>query len=252
MGKSREKIDLSICEESAEAIIKHATPKMQKKLRCVNDACMDIIKQGGAVRVNSVRTWLAENGGIKIALSTLMNKNIDRRTGEKTFSLMRQIINIYIGMSISNSRSPDTSIGLERNHDKAVHLSSDELKQIHDHQLRYKISLMNREMRNLEAQVRILLSTSLPSLDHPQSSESKVSNVLVDGNEQVLAEEERDALQDLLDETSLRRRGIVYGDHGQLRVTLPPSARSRDLTLSLPYLRNAIAKVLARGDKSAG
>jgi len=219
------------------------------KLSKIDEACRSIIKTGGLVSMPSVRAYLSTNYGITIAPQTLSNKTLDKRTGQKTHSPLRQVIDKYAEVQrLSEKRpgrvEPRVSMG------NAL-LSEADLASINDHQVRYKTQLLVGRVRNLSNQLNeVRAIQNLPSISaaaFPQSFLSEGLNaspsIASEGNV-ALDEEEMEAIKDFVKKTSMRRRNLDFDEMGTLSVNLRPTQESKTVALSKPELRSALEKII--------
>ena len=228
-------------------LISNARSDVAVKLQAVDDSCRSLIESGGTVSIASVRGWLATNRGITIAPSTLMNLRTNTQTGEKSYSPLRLIINKYVGvqkMSAKRATKIVPSFG-------SFVLSEAEMREIEDHQVRYKVQLLIGRVRNLETQLNHVRAIgNLPML--PTAGEMKSSSL--EGSELItlpkgdrdskLDEEEQKSLEDFLSERSMLRRKIAFDENGALTATHLASPKRSTTFISKPFLKSALSKVL--------
>lgn len=243
---------LSGANQFAGDLVRNARSDVAVKLQAVDEACRSIIESGGTVSVASVRGWLSTNRGMYIAASTLMNLRNNPQTGEKNYAPARLIINSYI----------DAQKGLRKRGDKisehnfgSLFLNDSEIKEINDHQVRYKVQLMVGRVRNLETQLNQLRTiNNLPVLPPATLSQNYLPGIggqssVVERNQSlILDEEELRALNDFLDEKSMKRRRIAFGDNGTLKATYSASSQTSTCAISKPFLEDALRKILRSYD----
>lgn len=232
-----------------EQMIKTARSDVAAKLSKVDEACREIIKSGGLVSMPSVRSYLSTTYGITIAAQTLCNKTLDRRTGKKVHSPLRQVIDKYVEIQRLLQRKPgrpDVAKSLG-----SAFLSDCELTAIEDHQVRHKVQLLLGRVRNLNTQLNEARAVqNLPSLpasafsagEHPNNQGSQFTNE----REAYLGldEEELEAIEDFLKETSMRRRALDFDEIGTLRVKIRPTIEAKTVVLSKPEFQRALRKIL--------
>lgn len=239
---------MNAAKKFASDLVGNARSDVAAKLQAVDEACRSIIESGGTVSVSSVRGWVSTNRGISIAASTLMNLRVHPQTGEKEHSPARQIINRYVEVQkVSTKRMTSRAEpGLS-----SIVLSEREMKEIEDHQVRYKVQLMAGRLRNLETQLSQLRTINrLPTLPPTALSE----NYLLASEGQLpgadsdqdlsLDEEDLNALTDFLNESKLHRRKLEFDDNGALKVTHPARSDTATVSISKPFLADALRKIL--------
>lgn len=233
----------------AENLAAEARSDVSAKIFKVDEACRAILESGGTVSMRSVRAWLSTNMGLTIASQTLMNRRLDRRTGSKVHSPLRQVIEKYAKIQNLAFSSPKMDIKVASS--GAVAISEAELALIPDHLVRYKAQLLVGRVRNLENQLNQLRTiANLPSLSEAILSEGTLAsgtarpNAISEGTGQILNEGEIDALADFLKPSSCRRRGLSFDNLGGLKVTHPASRERKVASLSTPDLQSALEKIL--------
>lgn len=147
----------------SEKLAAEARSDVSAKTLKVDEACRNILLNGGLFSMKSVRAWLSTNVGLTIAPQTLMNKRLDKLTGEKVHSPFRLIIDKYSEIqSISSFSLPKEERVMNLG---SVVMSEAELASFSDHQVRYKAQLLAGRVRNLETQLNQLRTiTNLPTL----------------------------------------------------------------------------------------
>jgi hypothetical protein len=241
---------LKIAEDVAAKFISDARSDVAVKLQAVNDACKSIYDNGGTINIPSVRGWLVTNRGITIGASTLMNRRKNPRTGETARAPARLIIDEYIKAQklsprrVAKHQSMNSFLGSDL-------FSESEMKEIHDHQIRYKIQLLVGRARNLETQLtHARIIHSLPILSVSEVSQrsiqrkSGVSLFTENNHDLTLDEEELEALRDFLDESAKIRRKVQFDVNGSLRVTRSPSPKTSTIAISKPFLESALQKII--------
>jgi len=232
----------------ADDLISCARSDIAAKLQAVDEACRSIIDGGGTVSITSVRGWLVTNRGINIAPSTLMNRRTDPQTGDKTHSPSRLIINKYIEIQKVATKRVSKKI---KQSFGSIALSESEMKEIEDHQVRYKVQLLAGRVRNLETQLNhVRTINSLPVLTTAGLSQSFLrgaedqTSVIENSQNLRLDEEELDALNDFLKKSSMRRRKVEFDNNGTLKITHPASSTTSTAAISKPFLEGALHKIL--------
>ena len=174
-----------------------------------------------------------------------MNKRVDKLTGKKVHSPLRQIIDKYGEVQCSTLASaPKVPEGSSFG---SIVLGDSELASISDHQVRYKVQLIAGRVRNLETQLNQLRTIrDLPALPASILS-NETGSVEPQGRASSdLHEEEIEALADFLKPSSLKRRGLTFDDLGRLKVTHPASRERKTVSISTPDLQGALEKTLKR------
>lgn len=232
-----------------EQLISTVRSDVATKLSKVDEACRAIIKTGGLVSMSSVRAHLSTNYGITIAPQTLSNKTLDKRTGQKTHSAHRQVIEKYAEVQRLSERRPGR-VDAQKGTSFAL-LSEAELASIEDHQVRYKAQLLVGRVRNLNNQLnQVRAIQNLPSISaaaYPERlrTESPDATALLGtGDEFTLDEDELEAIRDFFKNLSMHRRGLDFDKVGRLRVNLRPTKEAKTVALSKPELQRALEKVL--------
>ena len=198
--------------------------------------------------IGSVRGWLITNRGISIASSTLMNLRTDPRTGEKKVSPARSVINKYADFqkftSKRTKKRPEPNLA-------SLVFNDSEMREIADHQVRYKVQLLVGRVRNLEAQLNHVRTISnLPQLTTANAphnpSTTQEDRVAPNGNGVYLSldDAEREALHDFLNERSMHRRKLRFDENGVLKATHPANSKTLITPISKPFLEGALRKVL--------
>jgi hypothetical protein len=235
-------------ESFAHDLIQSARSDVAVKLQAVDEACRSIIESGGTVSVSSVRGWVSTNRGLSIASSTLMNLRRNSHNGEKDYSPARRIINKYTNVQKFATKRPASKI--EPSYGSFA-LSDSEMREIQDHSVRYKVQLMAGRLRNLENQLNQLRTINkLPALPPAALSQSRLlgsgrqfstEENAYDAN---LDEEEINALNDFLDDRSMRIRKLEFSEVGALKATYPASSQTSSSAISKPFLKDALQKIL--------
>lgn len=232
-----------------DQLIKTVRSDVATKLSKVDEACRVIIKNGGLVSMPSVRAHLSTNYGITIAAQTLSNKTLDKRTGQKTHSPLRQVIDKYSEVQRLLEKKPGRTEA-KRSMGSAL-LSDAELASIEDHQVRYKVQLLVGRVRNLSAQLNearaIQNLPTIPAAAFPEgflAGNQDAPPLLGSGANLALDEDELEALEDFVKQTSMRRRALDFDELGTLRVTLRPTKEGKTVALSKPELQSALEKIL--------
>lgn len=240
-------ISLNQAQAFAEDIIEGSRSDVSTRLRAVDSACRSILDSGGQVTISSVRAWLATNRGISIASSSLMNKTLNSKTGLKSHSAARRIIDQYARIHNHNSRAGQNSeISIGAN----PLISDAELAGIPDHQLRYKIQLLAARARNLQNQLNQVRSIgNLPIISEPylrqlQHQEFPASDSVDGSHDATLDQAEIDSVMDLVEVRSMLRRGLTFDQNGALKIEVPASQRTRTISISKPFFESAVRKIL--------
>ena len=239
---------LSAAGKFSNDLISTARSDVAAKLKAVDEACCAILKGGGTVSIGSVRGWLITNRGLSIAPSTLMNLRTDPRTGEKKHSPARRIIKKYIEVQELPSKR---TIKPAEHHLASFAFDESEMREIKDHQVRYKVQLLVGRVRNLETQLNHVRTISnLPELaaenvpqNHSLLNEDP-SVPIGDGDAIRLDEAEREALHDFLNDNSMHRRKIGFDENGALKATHPANPSTSTTAISKPFLKGALHKIL--------
>ncbi|UWP88443.1 hypothetical protein [Aliiroseovarius crassostreae] len=233
----------------SEKLAAEARSDVSTKILKVDEACRNIMSNGGLVSMKSVRAWLSTNVGLTIAPQTLMNKRQDKLTGEKVHSPFRVIIDKYCEIQSISSSSPFKEKRAQNL--GSVVMSEAELASIPDHQVRYKVQLLAGRVRNLETQLNQLRTISkLPTLprntlcDEAQRGHEEGVDAVSNSTNQALHEAEIAALAEFLKPNALKRRGLGFDDLGRLNVTHPANRKRKTVPISSPELRTALEKIL--------
>lgn len=251
MASTQVKSMLNDANEFAQEIIRKSRSDVQPKLTAVNAACQSILENGGRISLNGICGWIASNSsGIKVGYKSLVNKYPDQKTGQNEFSSARKIFDKYDAVQKVKLASLKREVRQESF--ATPDLDEEEIRQIKDHQVRYKVQLLSARVRNLNNQLNAareigklpMVPLSMLSANLPFSESNETLIAASYNSNLTLSEPEVDALADFMNPKSLRRRNLDFDAQGILNIETPPN-RNREISqISRGFFDQALQKIL--------